>query len=78
MSPWYAGRAAPDGNQGSAGLRCRAATRRAFRSERLAAFHEDRRRRHALIANPDWAALVRGGDTQGLKPFRKEMLGELA
>ncbi len=32
----------------------------------------------ALIANPDWAELVRGGDTTGLEPFRKEMLAELA
>ena len=32
----------------------------------------------ALIANPDWATLVRGGETSGLQAFRKEMLFELA
>jgi 2,4-dienoyl-CoA reductase-like NADH-dependent reductase (Old Yellow Enzyme family) len=32
----------------------------------------------AMIANPDWAKLVRGGETDGLQAFRKEMLAELA
>ncbi|MEE4110717.1 MAG: NADH:flavin oxidoreductase [Halieaceae bacterium] len=32
----------------------------------------------ALIANPDWATLVRDGETSGLHSFRKEMLAELA
>jgi len=31
----------------------------------------------ALIANPDWARRVRGGDTQTLEPFRKQMLASL-
>ncbi|MEL7045321.1 MAG: 12-oxophytodienoate reductase, partial [Pseudomonadota bacterium] len=31
----------------------------------------------AMIANPDWATLVRGGETAALEPFRKEMLAEL-
>jgi 2,4-dienoyl-CoA reductase-like NADH-dependent reductase (Old Yellow Enzyme family) len=32
----------------------------------------------AMLANPDWAAKVRAGRWQDLKPFRREMLGELA
>lgn len=31
----------------------------------------------ALLANPDWAARVRMGDTEGLRAFSKEMLGTL-
>ncbi|MEM6775569.1 MAG: NADH:flavin oxidoreductase [Pseudomonadota bacterium] len=31
----------------------------------------------AMIANPDWATLVRGGETAALEPFRKEMLAQL-
>jgi 2,4-dienoyl-CoA reductase-like NADH-dependent reductase (Old Yellow Enzyme family) len=32
----------------------------------------------ALIANPEWATLVRDGETSGLHSFRKEMLADLA
>lgn len=32
----------------------------------------------ALIANPNWAELVRDGGTRELEPFRKEMLASLA
>ncbi len=32
----------------------------------------------ALIANPDWPNLVRAGQFDAIKPYRKEMLGELA
>ncbi|MGM0633763.1 MAG: NADH:flavin oxidoreductase [Pseudomonadota bacterium] len=31
----------------------------------------------ALLANPDWAARVRAGETKGLRTFSKEMLGSL-
>ena len=31
----------------------------------------------AMIANPDWAQVVRGGETTGLQAFRKEMLAAL-
>ena len=31
----------------------------------------------ALIANPDWAQIIRAGDISGLNPFSKEMLRKL-